>query len=571
MRYHRFLSNDLCAPAGRPRSISKVPKQTALIKYASLLLVAATSTWSLQAKEPDKTATRAEVWDILQQQEGGPPAVSPLPTDVQLKYHHLEKQLFIHFTVNTFTGNEWGSGKEDPNIFAPTAKEFCKQWVQIAKENGFKAISLTVKHHDGFCLWPSRYTDHSVKSSKWRDGTGDIVREFADACNKEGIAINYYLSPWDRHDKRYGTEAYNDYFTNQLMELMTEYGPVTGVWFDGAFEGSRDTNNLSPFDWKGFYKVVRRYAPGAYIQMMGPDIGWVGNEAGVSPEENWNLETAPYAAKSNARRGKPPVAYIGHTYDQKADAEVVAGGQPNYKAVEVLRYMPREANTSILRGWFWKRGDGEEPKSPQQLRDIYFTSIGRGSTMMLNLAPDQTGLIPEKQVAALKQLTKEIDSIFAVNLAEGAKIEADKTWGGGDPRFSAEKALDGRQTTYWAGKEQDVTGTLTLDLGKKKRVNVFELREPIQMGQRVGAYRMEYLDEKGTWTPLHTGKTIGYRSQIRFPAVTAQKFRLVIEDGRTTPLISAIGLYWNPFDDRKNTDDYKPGETETGTREEGAI
>ncbi len=502
-----------------------------------------------------EAAERDEVWDVIRQLENGPPAVSPLPTDVQLKYHHLEKQMFIHFTVNNFTGREWGDGEEDPNVFNPTSKGFCEQWVQVAKENGFKVISLTAKHHDGFCLWPSKYTDHSVKSTTWADGKGDILREFADACNKQGIGINYYLSPWDRHDKRYGTEAYNEYFINQLVELMTEYGPVAGFWFDGAFGGSKDSRNMSPFDWPGYYKVVRRYAPAAFIEMMGPDIGGVGNEAGVSPEESWNLETAPHKTPSRVRRGKLPIAYIGQTYDKRAVAGVVAGGQPSYKAVELLRYMPREANTSILRGWFWRRGRSQ-PKSPQQLRDLHFASIGRGCTMMLNLSPDKTGRFPEEQVAALKRLTDEIDTIFAVNLAEGATITADKSWGDADPRFSAEKTLDGRQATYWAGRDQDVTGSLTLDLGKKKSVNVFELREPVQMGQRVGAYRMEYLDESGTWAKLYAGKTIGYRRQVRFPAVTAQKFRLVIED---------------PYDERTNAEDYLPGETETGTREEGAI
>lgn len=515
-------------------------------------------------------AEREEVWDVIRQQENGPPAVSPLPTDVQLKYHYLEKQMFIHFTVNNFTGQEWGTGEEDPNIFNPTAQNFCEQWVQVAKENGFKVISLTAKHHDGFCLWPSKHTDHSVKSSKWRDGKGDILREFADACKKQGVGINYYFSPWDRHDKRYGSEAYNDYFTDQLVELMTEYGPVSGFWFDGAFGGSRDSSYMTPFDWPAYYKVVRRYAPGAFIEMMGPDVGGVGNEAGVGREENWNFESSPYVTPSRVRPGKLPVAYIGQTYDKKAVAKVVAGGQPNYKAVELLRYMPREANTSILRGWFWKHGPRAQPKSPQQLRDLHFASIGRGCTMMLNLSPDKTGRFPEEQVAALKQLTDEIDTIFAVNLAEDATITADKTWGDADPRFSAEKALDGRQTTYWAGKDQDVTATLTIDLGKKKSVNVFELREPIQMGQRVGAHRMEYLDDSGKWSTLHISKTIGYRRQIRFPAVTAQKFRLVIEDGRTTPLISGIGLYWNPYDERTNPKDYIPSKTKTGTREESA-
>ncbi len=263
--------------------------------------------------------------------------------------------MFIHFTVNNFTGKQWGDGTESPDDFNPTDLN-CEQWVKLAKETGYNTICPTVKHHDGFCLWPSKYKEHSVKNSKWKNGKGDVIREFSDACKKYDVNISYYLSPWDRHDKRYGSEDYNEYFINQLKELMTEYGPVKGFWFDGAFGGSAvkdEGKYMTPFAWADFYKVIRKYASEAFIEMMGPDVGCVANEAAVSPKENWFLESVPYKTPSGVRPGKFPVAYIGSIYTQQDEDDVKAGGQPNYKAIELLRYMPREANTSIIHDWFF--------------------------------------------------------------------------------------------------------------------------------------------------------------------------------------------------------------------------
>jgi len=507
------------------------------------------------------------VWDVLIQKPGGPPAVSPLPTELQLKYHYMEKQIFVHFTVNSFTGKEWGDGTENPDVFNPEKLD-CEQWVKVAKETGYNTMCLTVKHHDGFCLWPSQHTEHSVKNSKWRNGKGDVVREFADACKKHRVNISYYLSPWDRHDKRYGREAYNEYFIRQLKELMIEYGPVRGFWFDGAFGGKTDGSCLTPFAWAEYFKVIRKYAPDAFIEMMGPDIGWVKNEAAVSPKENWYFESVPYKTASGVRPGEFPVAYIGHVYSQEDEASVKAGGQPNYKATEVLRYMPREANTSIIGSWFWH--PGQKPKSPQQLRDIYFSSVGRGSTLMLNLTPDTDGLFPDEQVEALKLLDHELNMIFKRDFAHKKKVIANKTWNQ-DRRFSAEKVLDGEQDTYWAGEYQDFTGILELDLEEEHTINVFELREPVHMGQRVSAFQVDYVSRTNQWVKLYEGTTVGYKKLIRFPAVTAQKFRLHIKDARTTPLISEFSLYFNPFDKRTDPNDYDPKKTKTGTREEEAI
>jgi alpha-L-fucosidase len=511
-----------------------------------------------------------EIWEVLNQNTDGPAAISPLPTELQLKYQYMEKQLFIHFTVNNFTGKQWGDGTEHPDDFAPTDLD-PEQWVKLAKETGYNTICLTAKHHDGFCLWPSKYTEHSVKNSKWKNGKGDVLRVFSDACKKYGVNISYYLSPWDRHDKRYGTAEYNDYFINQLKELMIEYGPVKGFWFDGAFGGSTvkdEGKYMTPFAWAEYYKVIRKYAPDAFIEMMGPDVGWVANEAAVSPKENWYFESVPYRTPSGVRPGKFPVAYIGSSYTQQDEDDVKAGGQPNYKATELLRYMPREANTSIIPAWFWE--PSQKPKSPQELRDTYFSSIGRGSTLMLNLSPDYSGQFPQDQVMALKQLDKEINTIFAKNFAKGKKAIEDKMWNN-NKNYSAKNILDGKETTYWAGKYQDFTGSIEVDIKKSQTVNVLELREPVYMGQRVSLFKVQYLDKNNNWKELYKGTTIGYKRLIRFPAITAQKFKIIIEDSRSTPLISSFGLYFNPYDKRTDAKDYDPKKTKTGTKEEEAI
>ena len=511
-------------------------------------------------------AQKGNIWEVLHQKDGGPPAVSPLPTDLQLKYQRMEKQMFIHFSVNTYTGKGWGDGAEDPDIFNPIGLD-CEQWVKLAKGNGYNTICLTVKHHDGFCLWPSKYTEHSVKNSRWRDGKGDVVRDFTNACKKYGVNISFYLSPWDRHDKRYNTEEYNNYFINQLVELMTEYGPVRGFWFDGA-SGGKNALCRTPYAWAEYYKVIRKYAPDAFIQMMGPDIGGVGNENAVSPKVNWNFVSVPLATLSGSKPGKIPVAYCGHTYTKEDEESVKEGSEGNYKAIEVLQYRPKEANTSILNGWFWN--PGSKARSPQEVRDIYFTSVGGGCTMMLGLAPNRNGLIPQDQVDAVRQLNTELKIIFASNFAGKKKVTADKTWKS-DKRFAASKITDGDPNTYWAGEYQNFTGALEVDLGRGKTVNLFELQEPVYMGQRISKFKVEYLSRNNKWEVIYEGFTIGYKCLIRFPAITAQKFRLVIEDALTTPLISEFGLYFNPFDEHANLKDYDPKKTKTGTKEEEAL
>lgn len=428
-----------------------------------------------------------------------PPAPClPVPTPQQLAWQRDELALFVHFTVNAFTNREWGDGKEDPAIFNPKELD-AGQWARTAREAGFKLAILTAKHHDGFCLWPSRHTEHSVKSSPWKDGKGDVMREFVDAFRGEGIKIGFYLSPWDRHEPRYADPpAYDEYFKAQLRELLTEYGPMTEVWFDGA--GSEG----HVYDWDGYYALIRELQPDALIAICGPDIRWVGNEDGVARETEWSVQP----------RGDEQVWY------------------------------PAECDVSIRPGWFWHQAQDDRVKSLEHLIDIYYKSVGRNSVLLLNVPPNDKGLFPEPDVARLREWRDVLDRTFAEDLAAGRMAVAGHVRGGADA-YAAARAVDGRWDTYWATDDEVTASWLEVDLGRPETFNVSCAQEHIALGQRVEAYRIETWDG-AAWKPLVSGTTIGHKKLDRFPDVTAQRVRLVIEKSRACPLISTFGLYRAP-------------------------
>jgi alpha-L-fucosidase len=299
----------------------------------------------------------------------------PLPTPEQLAWQKMELTLFCHFGVNTFTDREWGDGKEDPAIFNPTALDV-RQWTTAAKEAGFKLLILTAKHHDGFCLWPSAFTEHSVKNSPWRAGKGDVVREFVDACRAADLKVGLYLSPWDRHEAVYGTDAYNDHFCKQLTELLTNYGRVDEVWFDGAC-GEGPNGKTQVYDWPRYYALIRSLQPQALMAICGPDIRWVGNESGV------------------AREGESSVA----------------NG----------RWYPAECDVSIRPGWFYHEAEDSQVKTVEQLLDIYFKSVGRNSVLLLNVPPDRRGLFAAADVTRLQEFGAATRALFADRVAAGDK------------------------------------------------------------------------------------------------------------------------------------------------------
>jgi len=450
-------------------------------------------------------------------------AANVRPSAQQLAWQQMEFIAFIHFTVNTFTDKEWGDGTESPAIFNPTQLD-THQWVKVCKDAGMKMIILTAKHHDGFCLWPSKYTEHSVKNSPWRDGKGDVVRELADACREAGLKLGLYLSPWDRHELTYGdTEGYNNFYKNQLRELLTNYGEVAEVWFDGAKgENAKDM----VYDWLGYYATVRELQPNAVI-FNGPDIRWVGNEAGYARESEWSV----------VNRNNKPFDFINATQKDLGSLNTLGEGKN-------LIWYPAETDVSIRPGWFYHAREDNRVKSLEKLLDVYFNSVGRNSVLLLNIPPDRRGLIHENDVKRLQEFRKVLDTIFAGNLALGASAKTSQVRAS-DPTYGPEKIVDGDKATYWTTDDWTTSATIEFDLGKSTTFNVAELAEHIKIGQRVDGFVLEAWDG-AAWKEFARGTTIGNKRLLRFSDVATQKVRLTILSSRVCPTLSGFGLYYAP-------------------------
>ena len=448
-----------------------------------------------------------------------PEAVGVVPTPQQIAWQEMEFIAFTHFGMNTFTDREWGDGKEDPKLFNPAAFD-ARQWVKTCKDAGIRMIILTCKHHDGFCLWPSKYTEHCVKNSPWRDGKGDVVKEVSDACREGGLKFGVYLSPWDRHERSYGdSPRYNEHFKNQLTELLTQYGPVTEVWFDGAC-GEGPNGKRQVYDWAGFYQTVRKLQPNALIAICGPDVRWVGNESGVARETEWSVQP------------RDPAIDIVRSYDTPS------------KGAKKMVWWPAECDVSIRPGWFYHAGQDNAVKPLKPLLDIYYCSVGRNSVLLLNLPPDRRGLIHENDAKRLLELRRVLDETFKENFAEGAKATADNVRGN-EGSNAADKATDGNPATCWTTDDGVTAGSIEIQLGKRATFNVAMAQEFIPKGQRVEAYLWEAWDGQA-WKPFARGTTIGYKKLDRFADVTADKVRLTIVKARASPMIRAVGLFKAP-------------------------
>ena len=460
-----------------------------------------------------------------------PPApVGPLPSERQLAWHELEFYAFVHFNMNTFTDMEWGFGGESPELFNPTELD-CKQWAKVCKEAGMKGIILTAKHHDGFCLWPSEYTEHSVKNSPWKGGKGDVVRELYEACKEHGLKLGLYLSPWDRNHAEYGTQEYLTYFRNQLNELMTNYGDVFEVWFDGANGGTgyygganenRKVDRKTYYDWPNTRKIVRDNQPMAMMfSDAGPDVRWVGNEAGWAGETNWSI----------LRR------------------EEFWPGSPNYKELtngheDGTHWLPAEVDVSIRPGWYYHKSEDHKVKSVKHLVDIYYNSIGRNASFLLNFPVDDRGLIHERDVEQLNKMVDVIRNDLETNLAADISIEASNTRGSSS-KFKAENVVDGNKDTYWATDDGIIAASLTLDLGEEKIINRFLVQEYIPLGQRVKSFSIEAFVDVG-WKLIDTQTTIGYKRILRFENVKTAKLRFNVLDAKACPTISNIEIFHAP-------------------------
>jgi len=420
-----------------------------------------------------------------------------VPSAAQLAWQHDELAMFIHFGVNTFTDREWGDGTEDPAIFNPSRLD-PGQWARAARRAGFKAMVLTAKHHDGFCLWPTRTTTHSVASAPWTGGAGDVVRLFVDACRREGLRPGLYLSPWDRNSPVYGdSERYNDLYAEQLTELATGYGPLAELWFDGA-NGEGPTGRRQVYDWPRVFGMVKRLQPEAVIfSDAGPDVRWCGNENGVAGDPNWsavNPDVVPFPGAT----GPGIESALQH-------------GDPDGTV-----WRPAEADVSIRPGWFYHPEQDSRVRSIDELVGLYFSSVGRNSKLLLNVPPTPAGLLHDTDVARLAGMHERLDALFRDDAASGRRV----SWESGDGR----------------------TRIAAVDLGRTVRSTVIRVAEPIESGQAVARHRVEGLTVGG-WIELARGTTVGYARLHRFEPVEISAVRVVVEEAAADTRPLRIGAY----------------------------
>lgn len=429
-----------------------------------------------------------------------------VPTPQQLEWQQMELTAFLHFGINTFTGRGWGDGKENPALFNPTDFD-AEQWVRSLKEAGFKMAILTAKHHDGFCLWPTKTTGHSVAASPWKDGKGDVVRELRDACDKYGIKFGVYLSPWDRNASCYGdSPKYNEFFIEQLTELLTNYGEVHEVWFDGA-NGEGPNGKKQEYDWTAILSTIRRLQPRAVTAIMGDDVRWVGNERGLGRETEWSATVLTPGTYARCEEQNKALGV-------KATSKDLGGRDMLVNAKELFWY-PSEVDVSIRPGWFYHQQEDNQVKSLKHLTDIYFKSVGYNSVLLLNIPPDQRGRISDADVNRLKEFADYRKEIFADNRVKGG-LKA------------------------WTARPGD---TRVYQLKPKSEINVVMLREDISKGQRMEAFTVEALTADG-WKEIAKGTTVGYKRLIRIPAVEARQLRVKVDACRLAANISEVAAYY---------------------------
>ena len=457
------------------------------------------------------------------------------PSARQLAFHQLEFYGFVHFTVNTYTGQEWGDGTESPAIFDPTEFD-ASQWVAVLKAAGMRGLILTCKHHDGFCLWPSKYTGHTVAASPFLGGRGDIVREVSDACREGGIKFGVYLSPWDRNHPCYGTgREYDDYFVAQLTELLTGYGDIFTVWFDGAC-GEGPNGKRQVYDWERYYATVRKYQPEACINVCGPDIRWCGNEAGSTRESEWSV------VPMRTRDTEKIASASQQSDDEEFRQRTISASDMDLGSREVLRdehdlvWYPAEVNTSIRPGWFYHPEEDGKVKSVDVLFDTYLRSVGGNATFLLNIPPAKNGLFHPNDVQRLHELGGRVRRTFAHNLAENAKLSASSC----EPGHDISCAREDGYSQYFHTPDGETSCEITIEFPRETEVSYIVLKENIPDSQRIERFRIT--DEHGM--VLHTGTVVGYKKIVRLtkPARTTS-LHIHIDDSRVYPTLAFLGIY----------------------------
>lgn len=457
-----------------------------------------------------------------------PDPILPVPEPKQVEWQQMETYAFIHFGLNTFNDREWGYGDTDPKVFNPTNLD-CEQWAQTLVKAGMKGVILTAKHHDGFCLWPFEGTDYSVKNSPWKNGKGNVVKELSEACKKYGLKFAVYLSPWDRHQANYGTPEYLPYFYAQLHDLLTNYGPVFEVWFDGAnggdgwYGGAKDIRTI---DRKNYYNYPRIYEMLDSIQPQaiifsdgGPGCRWVGNEKGFAGATNWSF----------LREGE-----VHPGYEKSYELQ--------YGHADGNQWVPAECDVSIRPGWFYHPEEDDRVKSPDQLVDLYYRSVGHNATLLLNFPVDRRGLIHPVDSANAVRFHEMIQQQLKTNLVAGMTPKVSNERGGD---FVASALTDDNFDTYWATEDGVTTADIEFSFDTPTRMNRMMLQEYIPLGQRVKAFVVEYLD-KDTWLPVKLNEettTIGYKRLLRFETVETKGIRIRITDARGPLCLSNVGVY----------------------------
>ena len=438
----------------------------------------------------------------------------PRPTKPQLAWHQMEFYLFVHFGPNTFTDKEWGQGNEQEDIFNPSQLD-CRQWARIAKAAGAKGIIITAKHHDGFCLWPSNFSTHTVRESKWMNGQGDVLKSLSQACKEAGIKFGVYISPWDRNHPKYGTPEYNEVFVNMMTEIFTNYGPIWELWWDGA-NGEGPNGKKQIYDWDRFRKTVKALSPKTVVfSDVGPHIRWVGNENGIAGKTNWNfLDTAGFTAGIGA-----------------PSTDTLNTGNAFGKA-----WIPAECDVSIRPGWFYHANEDDKVKSSEQLFDLYLKSVGRGSNLLLNVPPDRRGLINESDSAALIAFKKLREESFKTNLLSDARAYWEVN----------EESLINNSVTYRSFNNKGSYGinkqSFVMQLPAPAKINCIILKEAIHLGQTVENFKIVLFNEDKQVGEIE-GTTIGRKRILTFPAQTITSFKVYLIDRHGNDNVSGVAAY----------------------------
>jgi alpha-L-fucosidase len=442
--------------------------------------------------------------------------INPVPTQSQLVWQDMEYYFFVHFGPNTFTDLEWGKGTEKEEVFDPKQLD-CEQWCRIAKAAGAKGIIITAKHHDGFCLWPSKFSTHTVRESKWRQGKGDVLKELSEACKKYGLKFGVYLSPWDRNHPAYGTPKYNDVFVNMLKEIFTNYGPIWELWWDGA-NGEGPNGKKQIYDFARFEKVVRKLSPHTIIfSDIGPDARWCGNEKGFAGNTNWNtLDTAGF------RRGigAPPTDTLneGNIYGKN--------------------WIPAECDVSIRPGWFYHKKEDSLVKTPEQLLEIYLKSVGRGANLILNVPPDTRGLITKYDSASLINFKKLRDESFSIDLSKRSTV----FFISNKKKSIIKKLHDGNDRSFETIFYPD-SQSIEIELNQPEKINCIVLKENLAGGQHCAKFKLKILDKDHRLIKEIAGTTIGHKRILTFPKIEMSFIELSIESQKGPTKIEKISIF----------------------------